>query len=173
LTPNDRDKSASIRQKDAKKWMRAGRALSSKNRVKLRHVYRAESGFALIEDSILFNVFKRSSTGRVLEQITTGISEFLGSLKKSILCLDGRSMASPISPTPIPKSLCILELFRFRPLSRIFARVISFLLLTASHSFTNSVSPSSNASLLFPHDAHLYVAILLNNQFLRKTHFEE
>jgi hypothetical protein len=42
-------------------WMRAGKALSPKNRIKLRHVYRSGRGF-VTEDSRLFaNVFKRSS----------------------------------------------------------------------------------------------------------------
>jgi hypothetical protein len=47
-----------MRQKEAKKWMRAGRALSSKNLVKLTHVYRSGSGFDF-ELITSLNVFKR------------------------------------------------------------------------------------------------------------------
>jgi hypothetical protein len=55
------DRLASITQKEAKKCIRASRALLSKHWGKLRHVYRSVGGTFVFEDSISqVNVFKQS-----------------------------------------------------------------------------------------------------------------
>jgi hypothetical protein len=59
-----------MRQEEAKKWMRAGRALSSKNRVKLRRVYRSGSGFVLHD----WMPSLTSLNGQIVDQIAETMS---------------------------------------------------------------------------------------------------
>jgi hypothetical protein len=65
--PKDAQKSIqtpSLTQKEAKKCIRARRALSSKNRARFRHVYHSVGdAFVFDESTCVVNLFKRSCIG--------------------------------------------------------------------------------------------------------------